>query len=207
MGKPLEYDHIQYSHQVPGGMISNLRHQLRVVGMEKKIPATLEEAAHVRAEFGYPIMVTPLSQFVGSQAAINVIVGERYKEVTDQTIQYALGLWGNEGALLMDPNVKDKILSSPRAKKWEGWIPPNPSIREVRRKLGGRGVSDEELVLRVYAGKDSVKAMLAAGAPKEYLNARHPLVTLIGELSHKNDCRRIHIQKGSLSLHLEKRGS
>ncbi len=207
MGKPLEYDHIQYSHQVPGGMISNLRHQLRVVGMEKKIPATLEEAARVRAEFGYPIMVTPLSQFVGSQAAINVIVGERYKEVTDQTIQYALGLWGNEGALLMDPNVKDKILSSPRAKKWEGWIPPNPSIREVRRKLGGRGVSDEELVLRVYAGENSVKAMLAAGAPKEYLNARHPLVTLIGELSHKNDCRRIHIQKGSLSLRLEKRGS
>ena len=43
MGKPLEYDHIQYSHQVPGGMISNLRHQLRLVGMEKKIPATLEE--------------------------------------------------------------------------------------------------------------------------------------------------------------------
>ncbi len=207
MGKPLEYDHIQYSHQVPGGMISNLRHQLRVVGMEKKIPATLEEAARVRAEFGYPIMVTPLSQFVGSQAAINVIVGERYKEVTDQTIQYALGLWGNEGALLMDPNVKDKILSSPRAKKWEGWIPPNPSIREVRRKLGGRGVSDEELVLRVYAGKDSVKAMLAAGAPKEYLNARHPLVTLIGELSQKNDCRQIHIQRKGLSLRLEKRGS
>ena len=45
----------------------------------------------MRADFGYPIMVTPLSQFVVSQAAINVIVGERYKEVTDQVIQYALG--------------------------------------------------------------------------------------------------------------------
>ena len=52
---------------------------------------TLEEAGRVRAEFGYPIMVTPLAQFVGSQAAINVITGERYKEVTDQSIQYALG--------------------------------------------------------------------------------------------------------------------
>ena len=57
----------------------------------------------VRAELCYPIMVTPLSQFVGSQAAINVIVGERYKEVTDQIIQYALGYWGREGAELLDP--------------------------------------------------------------------------------------------------------
>src|SRR5205823_2013328 len=101
----------QYLHQVPGGMISNLRHQLRVVGMEDKMQATLEEAARVRAEFGYPIMVTPLSQFVGSQAAINVIVGERYKEVTDQVIQYALGFWGKEAPDLMDPDVKDKILA------------------------------------------------------------------------------------------------
>ena len=65
-------------------MISNLRHQLRRVGIEDRLEQTLEEAAQVRAEFGYPIMVTPLSQFVGSQAAINVIVGERYKEVTDR---------------------------------------------------------------------------------------------------------------------------
>ena len=87
LGQPAEYDHAQYHHQVPGGMISNLRHQLRVVGMEDKLEATLEEAARVREEFGYPIMVTPLSQFVATQAAINVIVGVRYKEVTDQVIQ------------------------------------------------------------------------------------------------------------------------
>ena len=98
----------QYVHQIPGGMISNLRHQLRRVGMENKIDQTLEEAAQVRADFGYPIMVTPLSQFVGSQAAINVIVGERYKQVTDQTIEYAMGIWGKEGAAYMDPNVKEK---------------------------------------------------------------------------------------------------
>ena len=56
-------------------------------------------------------MVTPLAQFVGSQAAINVITGERYKEVTDQSIQYALGHWGKEAPAVMDANVKDKILS------------------------------------------------------------------------------------------------
>ena len=114
----MEYDYTQYQHQVPGGMISNLRHQLRKVGLEHKIDQALEETMQVRAELGYPIMVTPLSQFVGSQAAINVIVGERYKEVTDQIIQYALGYWGREGAELLDPGVKAKILDRPRAKEW-----------------------------------------------------------------------------------------
>ena len=61
-------------------------------------------------------MVTPFAQFVGSQAAINVIIGERYKEVTDQVIQYALGLWGREAPAIMDPDVKDKILNRRRAK-------------------------------------------------------------------------------------------
>ena len=202
IGAPAEYDHSQYLHQVPGGMISNLRHQLRLVGMEDKIEATLEECARVRAEFGYPIMVTPLSQFVGSQAAINVIVGERYKEVTDQVIQYALGLWGKEGAELMDRNIKDRILSRPRARQWINCKPPEPSLKEVRRQFGGAGVLDEELVLRVFAGEDAVKAMLAAGAPQEYLSARRPLVKLIEELSKKTDYRQIYVQKGSLAIHL-----
>ena len=79
--------------------------QLKIVGMEHKMDAALEEAGRVRAEFGYPIMVTPLSQFVGSQAAINVIVGERYKQVTDQTIEYAMGIWGKEGAAYTAPEV------------------------------------------------------------------------------------------------------
>jgi oxaloacetate decarboxylase alpha subunit len=207
IGKPLEYDHSKYLHQVPGGMISNLRHQLRLVGMEDKIEATLEEAGRVRAEFGYPIMVTPLSQYVGSQAAINVILGERYKEVTDQVIQYALGLWGKEGALLMDPDVKDKILSRPRAKEWIGWEPPQPSLKEVRRKFGGSRVSDEDLVLRFFAGDDAVKDMHAAASPREYLNARQPLVRLIDGLSRRKECSQIYVRKPGFSLTLEKKNT
>src|SRR3990172_12890160 len=159
IGAPVEYDYSQYLHQVPGGMLSNLRHQLRKVGLEHKFPEALEEAIRVRAEFGYPIMVTPLSQFVGSQAAINVILGERYKEVTDQVIQYALGLWGKEGADTMDPNVKDKILSRPRARELARWESPEPSIREIRSKLGGAGVTDEELLLRWALRKEDIEAM------------------------------------------------
>src|SRR5262249_24265748 len=98
IGKPVEYDQSQYLHQVPGGMISNMRHQLKIVGMEDNMEAALEEAAHVRKDFGYPIMVPPLSPYVSTHAAINVMLGERYKEVPDQVIQYALGIWGKEGA-------------------------------------------------------------------------------------------------------------
>jgi oxaloacetate decarboxylase alpha subunit len=192
-------------HQVPGGVISNLRHQLRLVGKEDRLASTLEEAARVRGDFGYPIMVTPLSQFVVSQAAINVIVGERYKEVTDQVIQYALGLWGKEAPALMDPDVQDKILSRGRAKEWEGWEPPEPSLKEIRRKFGGPAVSDEDLLLRVYAGEDAVKAMSTAGAPRERLNGLQPLIRLIEELSRKSDCNQIFIRRPGLSLAFEKK--
>ncbi len=202
IGKPFAYDATQYLHQVPGGVISNLRHQLRLVGKEDKLPATLEEAARVRAEFGYPIMVTPLSQFVVSQAAINVIVGERYKEVTDQVIQYALGMWGDEAPALIDPEVKDRILGRRRAQDWEVWQPADLSLTEVRKKLGAMSLSDEELLLRVYAGEEHVKTLAAAGSPPEFLSARQPLVHLIEELSKKRDCGRVFISRPGLSLTL-----
>ncbi|HEX2928233.1 MAG TPA: hypothetical protein VHV54_00870, partial [Candidatus Binatia bacterium] len=179
IGAQREYDHAQYLHQVPGGMISNLRYQLRSMGMENRLQEMLEECGRVRAEFGYPIMVTPLAQFVGSQAAINIMTGERYKEVTDQSIQYALGHWGKEAPLVMDSNVKDKSLGRSRAQDWRNWTPPDLSLREVRQKFDGAGVSDEELVLRVIAGEAAVQTMLAAGAPREYRKANEPLVTLI----------------------------
>jgi oxaloacetate decarboxylase alpha subunit len=205
IGAQREYDHRQYLHQVPGGMISNLRHQLRTMGMENRLEETLEECGRVRAEFGYPIMVTPLAQFVGSQAAINVISGERYKEVTDQSIQYALGHWGKEAPQVMDANVKDKILSRPRAREWKNWSPPDLSLDEVRRKFGGPGVSDEELVLRVIAGESAVREMLAAGSPREYASAVQPLVRLVDELSKRRDRCQIVIQKKNFILRLEKR--
>ena len=204
IGEPLEYDYTQYQHQVPGGMISNLRHQLRKVGLEHKIDQALEETMQVRAELGYPIMVTPLSQFVGSQAAINVIVGERYKEVTDQIIQYALGYWGREGAELLDPVIKAKILDRARAREWAQWQPPEPSVGEVRKKMNAEGVSDEELLLRWNLSVEEIAIMRAAGAPKEYLTARQPLVNLIDALSKRSDYRQIVIRKGDVVVSLNR---
>jgi oxaloacetate decarboxylase (Na+ extruding) subunit alpha len=204
IGEPVEYDYSQYQHQVPGGMISNLRFQLRKVGMEKNIDQALEETMRVRAELGYPIMVTPLSQFVGSQAAINVIVGDRYKEVTDQIIQYALGYWGKEGAELMDPAVKAKIMDRPRAKEWAIWQPPEPTIAELRKKMNAENVSDEEFLLRWNLNVEEIDAMRAAGAPKEYLTSRQPLVNLVEALSKRKDYRQIVIQKGDMVVSLNR---
>jgi len=205
IGKTPEYDYAQYVHQIPGGMISNLRHQLRLVGMENKIDETLEEAAQMRAEFGYPIMVTPLSQFVGSQAAINVIVGERYKQVTDQTIEYAIGIWGKEGAAFMDKNVKDKILNRPRAKEIADRPDPTDSLQDLRRKYGGQGVSDEEILLRFFTSKDDVDRMHAAGPARACLPNGNPLLNLVAELSKQTERNSVYIQNSKFTLHLEKR--
>ena len=203
IGKPFAYDLSQYSHQVPGGVISNLRHQLRVIGKEDKLAETLEEAARVRADFGYPIMVTPLSQFVVSQAAINVIVGERYKEVTDQVIQYALGIWGREAPEIMNADVKDKILNRGRARDWHGWTPPDLSLDQVRKKLGAT-VSDEELLLRVYAGPEAVDALKRANVPKPQVDGRQTLLELLEQLSKQKACRHVYIRQTGLSITLGK---
>ncbi len=204
IGRPREYDHSLYRHQVPGGMISNMRHQLKIVGLEHKMDEALEECGRVRAEFGYPIMVTPLSQFVGTQAAINVIVGERYKEVPDQVIQYALGIWGKEAVEVMDPDVRDKILSRPRAKEWLHWEQPELTLRELRQKYGAT-ISDEDLILRYYAGEDYVKALPDNGRPREYLDATQPLIKIIEDLSKRNGSNQVFISRPGFTLRMEKR--
>jgi oxaloacetate decarboxylase alpha subunit len=164
----------------------------------------LAESGQVRREFGYPIMVTPLSQYVGTQAAINVIVGERYKEVPDQVIQYALGIWGKEGAELMDPDVKDKILSRPRAREWVQWEQPQPSLHEIRQQYGAN-VSDEELIMRYFAGEDYVNALPDGGKPREYLDGTQPLVKLIERLANRKGANQVYINRPNFSIRMEKR--
>jgi len=104
----------------------------------------------------------------------------------------------------MDADIKDKILNRPRARDWAKWSQPELSLAEVRKKFGGRDVSDEELVLRVIAGDAPVDDMLAAGAPREYLSATQPLVRLVGELSRRKDCSQVFIERQGLTLRLQK---
>jgi oxaloacetate decarboxylase (Na+ extruding) subunit alpha len=207
IGVPAEYDYEVYQHQVPGGMISNLAHQLRQVGKEAQLKEALEETSRVRVEFGYPIMVTPLSQFVGSQAAINVIVGERYKEVTDQVIRYALGHFGEEAVTAMDQEVRARILDRTRAKEIMEQTRTNPTIAEMRRDLNAETVSDEELLLRWLLTKEDIAAMRAAGPAKEYVTQRHPLVKLMADLTCRADCNLIQVSKPGFALTLERRAA
>ena len=204
VGAPLRYDADQYRHQIPGGMISNLAHQLGLVAMSDRLAETLEETVRVRAELGYPIMVTPLSQFVGSQAAINVITGARYRQATDQVIEYALGYYGQEAIEAMDPGVRERILDRPRTAELKRPDAPEPSLADMRKRFGGAGVSDEDMMLRWLFGAADVAAMHAAPAPTDYPSGRHPVVSLIEALTKRTDCSRIHISKPGLSLTLER---
>jgi oxaloacetate decarboxylase alpha subunit len=206
LGKPAEYDESIYQHQVPGGMISNLGHQLAQVGKAAELGQALEETSRVRVEFGYPIMVTPLSQFVGSQAAINVIIGERYKEVTDQVIRYALGHFGEAAVTAMDQEVRARILDRPRAREIMAQTREHPTIEDMRRELGGAGVSDEELLLRWLLNKEEIAAMRAAGPAKPYVTTRHPLVRLMAELTQHADCNLVQVSKPGFALTLQRSG-
>jgi hypothetical protein len=77
-------------------------------------------------------------------------------------------------------------------------------VQEIRKKMNAENVSDEELLLRWNLGVDEIEAMRAAGAPKEYLTARQPLVNLIGALSKRKDYRQIVVQKGEMVISLQK---
>ncbi len=96
-------------HSVPGGMISNLRSQLEQQNALDKLPQVLEELPWVRADLGYPPLVTPTSQIVGVQAVMNVISGDRYSMVPQETKNYVKGLYGRSPAPI-DPAVRKKIL-------------------------------------------------------------------------------------------------
>ena len=96
-------------YQIPGGMLSNLVSQLKQAGAMDKYDAVLEEVPRVRADLGYPPLVTPTSQIVGSQAVLNVLSGERYKIVTNEVKGVAAGEYGRTPAPI-DPDFRKKIL-------------------------------------------------------------------------------------------------
>ena len=92
-----------------------------------------------------------------------------------------------------------------RAKELSTWEPPEPSIDEVRRSLGGPQLADDELILRYIVSKDEIDAMRAAAKPiVAYPTPKTALVALIHELTKRSDLHHIHIQKGNLNLTLRK---
>ncbi len=107
--KMLEVNAKALIYQVPGGMLSNLLSQLKQAGKEDKLSEVLEEVPRVRADCGYPPLVTPSSQIVGTQAVYNVIMGERYKMVTKEFKGLVKGEYGNT-PVAIDPDFREKII-------------------------------------------------------------------------------------------------
>jgi oxaloacetate decarboxylase alpha subunit len=95
--------------QIPGGMLSNLDNQLREQGALDRYDEVLEEVPRVRAELGYPPLVTPSSQIVGTQATLNVVTGERYGMIPHEIKQYVRGYYGRPPADI-DPEIKKKAI-------------------------------------------------------------------------------------------------
>ena len=155
-----EYDVLSIQHQVPGGMVGTLKAQLVQNGMSDRLDDVLKETAAVRKELGYPGMATPFSQLVGTQAVLNIVTGKRYSSIPDEVIQYAAGFYG-ETAGPIDPNVKDIIMSSPRAKQVVASPPPQPSIEDLRAEYGTD--DDDELILRALVPGEGLEKMRKSG--------------------------------------------
>jgi len=196
-GAPQEFDATYYHHQLAGGMVSTTRRMLDELRRPELFDAALEEVGRVRAEMGYPIIVTPVSQLVATQAVRNVIDTERWSSVSDETIRYFLGHYG-EPAAPVSPEVAERVLSLPRV---EGLRHLEPLHLQGARERVGRGISDEELLLRLTMPAEQVDAMVAsapltAGVGPAAPNGRHPLVKLLRELAKRPSVTELRVRKG-----------
>ena len=145
-------------------------------------------------------MVTPFPQMVCGQALCNVIGAERYANVPDQTIMYVLGKFGRPTAPV-DPDVMDRIMSRPRARKLASEPPPTAPA-ELRKRLP-RGISDEEFLLRATMPAGEVDAMLAAGpARRRYNPELKPVLDLLGGLASRPPVSQLRIDKPGFRLEL-----
>jgi oxaloacetate decarboxylase (Na+ extruding) subunit alpha len=191
LGAPAEYDAAYYRHQMPGGMVTTTRRQLQELRHPELFDAALEEVTRVRAEMGYPIMVTPVSQFVATQAVMNVISGERWRDVSDEMVRYFLGHF-YEPAAPVDPDVKDRVLSLPRVDELRRL---EPLSLEGARERFGRSISEEEMLLRLTMPEEQVDAMVAGQGAERPRPSRDPLVRLLRELARRSEIRYLRLEK------------
>jgi oxaloacetate decarboxylase alpha subunit len=183
VGVPLEYDASVYRHQLPGGMTSTLRRQLAEIGMEHRWQEVLEELPRVREELGWPIMVTPLSQFIGVQAFLNVTTGERWSQLPDEIVKYVRGEYG-EPAGEIDPDVRARALETPvrEATRYD--------LADARARHGDT-MSDEELLLRMMLPPEQVDA-IERQRPGREATWSQPVVELVRGLTER-DLREVEI--------------
>lgn len=132
-------------YQVPGGMLSNLYSQLRQAGSLDKYDAVLNEVPSVRADMGFPPLVTPLSQMVGTQAVFNILTGERYKVVPNEIKDYLKGLYGKSPAPI-DPAFRQSIIGDSPVIESRPADHLEAEFEHLKQELGELGKSDEDVL-------------------------------------------------------------
>ncbi|WP_334109787.1 acetyl-CoA carboxylase biotin carboxyl carrier protein [Thermodesulfitimonas autotrophica] len=134
-----------FDHQVPGGMISNLVTQLQEQKAIHRLQEVLDEIPRVRAELGYPPLVTPTSQIVGTQAVLNVLTGERYKLVPEEVRRYVQGYYGRPPAPI-DPEVQKRILGDREPITCRPADLLEPRLEKLREEIGDLAQSEEDVI-------------------------------------------------------------
>jgi len=136
------------AHQIPGGMISNLTSQLKEMKALDRLEEIYKEVVQTRKDMGYPPLVTPSSQIIGSQAVLNVLFG-RYTRISNQLKDFVLGLYGRT-PVPIDPELTAKILKNyrrgqtPLTDRPADHLPPE--IEEAKKAIGDLARSDEDLL-------------------------------------------------------------
>ncbi|NKD39324.1 oxaloacetate decarboxylase subunit alpha [Enterococcus casseliflavus] len=133
-------------YQVPGGMLSNLLSQLTEQGLQDKYEEVLAEVPKVRADLGYPPLVTPLSQMVGTQALMNVISGERYKLVPSEIKDYVKGFYGQSPAPISD-EIKETIIGDAEVITVRPADLLAPQLPAFREEIAEYAKSEEDVLM------------------------------------------------------------
>ena len=199
-GQPQPFDARYLRHQLPGGMIGTMRRHLAEQNLTHMERAVIDEIGRVREELGWPIVMTPFSQIVLTQAVMNVTGKERYGVIPDEVIRYAIGKFGRPNVPIT-PEVMDRIDSLPRTRelRQEPGMPPLPELR----KRVGRELRDEEFLLRATMPAGQVDAMKPAGtAARAYDPDMIPVKNLIRQLVGRRDIAHIAVQKSNFKLEL-----
>ncbi len=172
--KMLEVDTNALMYQVPGGMLSNLVSQLDKMGASDKLQAVLEEVPRVRKDAGYPPLVTPSSQIVGTQAVFNVMSGERYKMVTKEFRGLIRGEYGRT-AVPVDPEFQKKIIGDEEPITCRPADLLSPELDTIRKEVEPWYTQEEDVLTYAMFGQVATKFFekRAAGKLGEDPNGKH----------------------------------
>ena len=170
--KALKVDVNALVYQVPGGMLSNLMSQLAQAGKSDKLTEVLEEVPRVRADVGYPPLVTPSSQIVGTQAVFNVIMGERYKTVTKEFKGIVRGEYGKT-PVAIDPEFTKKIIGDETPIDYRPADALKPELEQLRSEIPQYLEQDEDVLSYALFPEVSKKFFEYRKAKKYGIDADH----------------------------------